>query len=124
LIGISAAFTDLTQVQKAQLATIGARFAALLSLFNIGRRIAWASLSDYLGRKRTYVIFFALEILLYSLAPYAGRAGQAYNATRYVLAGLLVIGLICNLAVRPVAERYYLAQDPALSSGGATPQRA
>jgi MFS family permease len=174
----------LNESQKAQLATIGAGFAALLSLFNIGGRIAWASASDYIGRKRTYIIFFALGILLYSLAPSTGRAGQvtlfvlifgiiltmygggfatipayladlfgtqyvgaihgrlltawstagilgpvlvnyireyqidrgvpnaqAYNITMYVLAGLLVIGLICNLAVKPVAERYFMSQD-------------
>jgi MFS family permease len=184
LIGVSAALRDLSQSQKAQLATIGAGFAALLSLFNIGGRIAWASASDYIGRKRTYIIFFALGILLYSLAPSTGRAGQvtlfvlifgiiltmygggfatipayladlfgtqyvgaihgrlltawstagilgpvlvnyireyqidrgvpnaqAYNVTMYVLAGLLVIGLICNLAVKPVAERYFMSQD-------------
>ena len=30
-----------------------------------------------------------------------------YAPTMYLMAGLLVIGLICNLAVRPVNERYY-----------------
>jgi hypothetical protein len=29
----------------------------------------------------------------------------------YVLTGLLVLGFICNLAVRPVAERYYMSDD-------------
>jgi hypothetical protein len=28
----------------------------------------------------------------------------------YVLAGLLVVGFFCNLAVRPVAERYYMSE--------------
>jgi MFS family permease len=184
LIGVPGSLNELTQAQKAQLATIGAGFAALLSLFNIGGRIGWASLSDYIGRKRTYFIFFALGILLYSSAPFAGRTGhvalfvlifcliltmygggfatipayladlfgtqyvgaihgrlltawstagilgpvlvnyireyqidrgvpnaQAYNVTMYVLAGLLVIGFLCNLAVRPVQERYYMTSD-------------
>ena len=62
--------------QKAQLATLGASFAALLSLFNIGGRIIWASLSDYIGRKRTYFIFFALGAGLYASVPSAGRSGQ------------------------------------------------
>jgi MFS family permease len=186
LIGVPGTLKELTGAQKAQLATIGAGFAALLSLFNIGGRIAWASASDYIGRKRTYFIFFALGILLYSLAPWAGRAGQvtlfvlifgiiltmygggfatipayladlfgtqyvgaihgrlltawstagilgpvlvnyireyqiergvpnaqAYNVTMYVLAGLLVVGLLCNLAVRAVDARHHLAQEPA-----------
>jgi MFS family permease len=30
-----------------------------------------------------------------------------YAPTMYLMAGLLIIGLICNLAVRPVAARYY-----------------
>ena len=67
---------DLSDAQKAQLATIGAAFAALLSVFNIAGRIGWATASDYLGRKRTYVIFFALGAVLYALAPFAGRIGS------------------------------------------------
>jgi MFS family permease len=176
------ALRELSQAQQAQLATIGAAFAALLSVFNIGGRIGWASLSDYLGRKRTYSVFFLLGILLYAAAPFAGRignvglfvvifcviltmygggfstipaylsdifgtqfvgaihgriltawsaagilgpvligyireyqigrgipAGQAYNITMYILAGLLVAGFFCNLAVRPVADRWYMS---------------
>jgi MFS family permease len=194
LIGVPATLSQLSEAQKAQLATIGAGFAALLSLFNIAGRIGWASLSDYLGRKHTYFAFFALGILLYSAAPSAGRAGhvtvfvlifcliltmygggfatipayladlfgtqyvgaihgrlltawstagilgpvlvnyireyqidrgvpnaQAYNVTMYVLAALLVIGLICNLAVRPVIERYYMSADD-LTEPRAAPQ--
>ncbi|HEY6485270.1 MAG TPA: hypothetical protein VIX83_02660 [Candidatus Cybelea sp.] len=33
---------------------------------------------------------------------------DAYSVTMYVMAGLLVVGLLCNLAVRPVDERRYL----------------
>jgi MFS family permease len=36
-------------------------------------------------------------------------AAQAYNITMYLLAGLLVVGFFCNLAVRPVAERWYMS---------------
>ena len=75
LVGVAGALRDLTEDQKTQAATIGAGFAALLSLFNIGGRIFWASLSDYVGRKRTYFIFFALGFVLYCSAPTAGRAG-------------------------------------------------
>jgi MFS family permease len=34
-----------------------------------------------------------------------------YNQTMYILAGLLVLGLICNLRVRPVAERYFMTDE-------------
>jgi hypothetical protein len=38
-------------------------------------------------------------------------AAQAYNITMYVLAGLLVVGFFCNLAVRPVAERHFMSDE-------------
>jgi MFS family permease len=183
LIGVPGSLAELTTDQKAQVATLGAAFAALLSFFNIMGRFFWASLSDYIGRKRTYMIFFALGTLLYASAPNAGRSGsialfagifciiltmygggfatipayladmfgtqyvgaihgrlltawstagilgpvlvnyirefqisrgvpnaQAYNTTMYILAGLLVIGFICNLMVRPVQERWFMAE--------------
>ena len=33
---------------------------------------------------------------------------QVYNQTMYILAAMLVIGLICNLLVRPVADRHFM----------------
>ena len=69
------ALGQLSEAQKALLATVGAAFAALLSLFNIAGRIVWASLSDYIGRKRTYFVFFALGAVLYAAVPFAGRSG-------------------------------------------------
>lgn len=35
-------------------------------------------------------------------------AGQAYNTTLYLMAGLLLVGLACNLAVRPVDPRHHV----------------
>ncbi|MBA3444652.1 MAG: OFA family MFS transporter [Gemmatimonadales bacterium] len=198
LIGVPGTLQELSLGQKAQLASIGAGFAALLSLFNIGGRIGWASFSDYIGRKRTYFIFFALGLVLYSLAPFAGRTdsvtlfviifciiltmygggfatipayladifgtqyvgaihgrlltawstagvlgpvlvnyireyqiargvpnAQAYNVTMYVLAALLVVGLICNLLVKPVEERHYMtAEQLAAARAAQAGQRA
>src|SRR5215467_5251666 len=57
-------------------ASAAAGFTTLLSLFNIGGRIFWASLSDHIGRKTTYMIFFALGMLLYAAAPTAGQSGS------------------------------------------------
>jgi MFS family permease len=57
-------------------ASAAAGFIGLLSLFNIGGRIFWASLSDHIGRKTTYMVFFALGMLLYALAPTAGASGS------------------------------------------------
>jgi MFS family permease len=177
------ALASLTADEKTRVATIGAAFAALLSFFNIIGRFFWASLSDFIGRKRTYAIFFLLGTLLYASAPAAGKSGsvalfaatfcviltmygggfatipayladmfgtqfvgaihgrlltawstagvlgpvlinyireyqiaagvpnaQAYNTTMYLLAGLLVVGFVSNLAIRPVAERYFMTE--------------
>jgi MFS family permease len=46
--------------QKAGVAAVAAGFVGLLSLFNIAGRFFWASMSDKLGRKLTYAIFFVL----------------------------------------------------------------
>src|SRR6195256_4682715 len=64
-----------TQVQadatrKAAAAAVAAGFVGLISLFNIGGRFFWASLSDKIGRKATYFTFFTLGFLLYVLATW------------------------------------------------------
>jgi MFS family permease len=50
-------------------------FVALLSLFNMGGRFIWSSVSDYIGRKNTYYVFFVLGAVLYYLAPRTGASG-------------------------------------------------
>src|SRR4051812_49862634 len=175
-------------------ASAAAGFVGLLSLFNMAGRFGWSSLSDRIGRKATYAIFFTLGPLLYVTLPHAGRIGsvalfvtcavliltmygggfatvpaylsdifgtqyvgaihgrlltawsaagvagpvlvnyireyqikrgipaaQAYNVTMYLMAGLLVIGFFCNLAVHPVDERYYMAADDPDRPGAAYP---
>ncbi len=63
-------------------ATAAAGFVGLMSLFNMGGRFFWASVSDYLGRKNTYFVFFALGTLLYALVPWTGAIG---SVTLFVL---------------------------------------
>ncbi len=182
LLGGSETLTELAADRRAQVATIAAAFAGLLSLFNILGRILWASFSDVIGRRATYAIFFSLGIVLYAAAPNAGASGsvalfvaifcviltmygggfatipayladlfgtqhvgaihgrlltawsvagvlgpvvvnyireaqlarglpanQAYNTTLYILATFLLVGLLCNLLVRPVAERHFMS---------------
>lgn len=181
LIGEQLKLSELSSDQLLRVTAIGAGFAGLLSFFNIIGRIGWASLSDWLGRKRTYIIFFAVGFLLYISAPWAGSVGsvalfaglfcviltmygggfstipayladifgtqhvgaihgrlltawatagvlgpvivnylrdyqldhgvpasQAYNVIMYVLAALLLLGFVCNLLVKPVAEKHYM----------------
>jgi MFS family permease len=67
----------LTTAQKAAIVASAAGLVGLISLFNSLGRIFWASLSDYLGRKATYVIFFVLGIALYAALPTWGHMGLA-----------------------------------------------
>jgi len=77
LIGLpDVSFSQLTAEQKTVIAGIAAGFAGLLSLFNIGGRFFWASLSDYIGRKNTYYTFFILGIILYASAPTFAAMGS------------------------------------------------
>jgi MFS family permease len=157
-----------------------AGFVGLLSLFNMGGRFIWATTSDYIGRRNTYMVFFLLGIVLYSTVPTIGHLGsiplfvaafciilsmygggfatipaylrdmfgtyqvgaihgrlltawsaagvlgpvlvnyirqyqidqgvpkaQAYSVTMYIMCGLLLIGFLCNFAMRAVDEKYY-----------------
>jgi MFS family permease len=76
LIGVEQKFGALDKSQLAAIATVAAGFTALLSLFNIGGRFFWASLSDKLGRKLTYVVFFVLGGILYFSIPGSAAAGS------------------------------------------------
>ncbi len=53
-----------------------AGFVGLLSLFNMGGRFFWATASDYIGRRNTYFVFFALGIVLYLLVPQTAKMGS------------------------------------------------
>jgi MFS family permease len=161
-------------------AAAAAGFVGLLSLANMAGRFLWSSLSDVIGRKSTYFVFFTLGAILYAVVPITGRIGsialfvlgyaiilsmygggfatipaylrdlfgtmqvgaihgrlltawstagilgpvlvnylreyriaqgvpkaEAYSTTMHVMAGLLVIGFIANLLVRPVDPKYY-----------------
>lgn len=167
-------------------ASAAAGFVALLSLFNMGGRFIWSSVSDYIGRKNTYYVFFVLGAILYYLAPRTGVSGlnsiplfvgisavilsmygggfatvpaylrdlfgtmevgaihgrlltawsvagicgpvlvnyireyeknhgvplaDSYSTVLYVMVGLLVVGLLANLAVRPVDSRYWYKSE-------------
>jgi len=76
LLGNDLTFSQLDAGQLAQIAAIAAGFTGLLSLFNIGGRFFWASFSDYIGRKTTYFVFFALGVALYALVPTLGHLGS------------------------------------------------
>jgi MFS family permease len=57
-------------------AAAAAGFVGLLSLANMSGRFIWSSLSDIIGRRRTYMIYFALGAALYASVPTTGRLGK------------------------------------------------
>ncbi|HXD18840.1 MAG TPA: OFA family MFS transporter [Vicinamibacterales bacterium] len=71
-------------------AAVAAGFTGLISLFNIGGRFFWASLSDRIGRKATYATFFLLGIVLYAGAPSLARAG---SQALFVLAVCVIVSM-------------------------------
>jgi len=176
LLGVDST-TALDAAQKAKIVAAAAGLVGLISLFNSVGRLFWASLSDKLGRKPTYCVFFILGMALYCTLPTLGHLGLAgmfviavcviltmygggfatvpayladifgtqmvgaihgrlltawsvagivgplliaavresqlaagvtkslvYDRTLYIMASLLLVGLICNLLVRPVKQ--------------------
>ncbi len=53
-----------------------AGFVGLLSLFNLAGRFLWSSLSDQIGRKATYFVYFVLGCFLYIFVPIAAGLGS------------------------------------------------
>ena len=74
LIGSATLFTGFDEAQKKAAATVGAGFVGIISLFNIGGRFFWASLSDRIGRKALFAVITALGAILYGLAAPATAA--------------------------------------------------
>ena len=65
-----------------------AGFVGILSLANLSGRFFWSSLSDRIGRRATYLLFFALGALLYASVPFAGHRG---SVVMFVVAFVLVL---------------------------------
>ena len=65
-----------------------AGFVGILSLANLSGRFFWSSLSDRIGRRATYLLFFALGALLYASVPFAGHRG---SVVMFVVAIVLVL---------------------------------
>jgi MFS family permease len=67
-----------------------AGFVGLLSLFNMAGRFIWSSLSDRIGRKATYAVYFVLGMVLYISVPQFGRMG---SVTLFVAAFAVIISM-------------------------------
>lgn len=65
-------------------------FVGLLSLFNMGGRFAWSTVSDYIGRKGTYTCFFVIGVVLYALVPWTGVQRWNSIAIFVLFCGVLI----------------------------------
>ena len=98
-------------------------FAVIISMYGGGFATIPAYLRDMFGTKQVGAIHGRL-LLAWSLAAIVGPvtinylrdyqiealempASEVYNLTMYLMAGLLFIGLICNLMVKPVQTKYH-----------------
>ncbi|MFT5426511.1 MAG: MFS family permease [Gammaproteobacteria bacterium] len=62
-----------------------ATYVLMISAFNMVGRFFWASISDYIGRKTTYYIFFILGIILYTSIPYIAAQASISPSMTYLI---------------------------------------
>ncbi|MCH8828928.1 MAG: OFA family MFS transporter [Planctomycetes bacterium] len=87
---LGVAKTMMTEIFSSTLpAIVDAGFAAtyvlMISVFNMLGRFFWASVSDLIGRKLTYTLFFVLGIALYLSIPFAAQQVSASPAVIWLV---------------------------------------
>ncbi|MFM7520698.1 MAG: OFA family MFS transporter [Planctomycetota bacterium] len=90
LIGIDMPLERLAADDAARVAGVAAGFTGLLSLFNILGRFVWSALSDRIGRRAVYTIFFTVGIMVYAAVP---RLGQAGNVALFCACFCLIVSM-------------------------------
>jgi MFS family permease len=66
-------------------AAFASTYVLMISVFNMVGRFFWASTSDYIGRKATYMCFFVLGTILYLSIPYFASAVATTPAMIYLI---------------------------------------
>lgn len=72
-------------------------FVLMMSLFNMLGRFFWASISDYLGRKTTYTLFFVFGAALYLAIPYCASQASVSQPTLWLVVFYAVVMLIFTM---------------------------
>jgi MFS family permease len=75
-IGILAQASPMVQDLFGKTALEAGTIVSIISLFNAGGRFLWASSSDYIGRRNTYTLFFAAQVVLFLLIPGLAARGE------------------------------------------------
>jgi MFS family permease len=52
-----------------------AAFLGVIALCNAAGRLGWAALSDVIGRRTVFLVFFAVQAVLFATIPWMARAG-------------------------------------------------
>ncbi len=109
--------------QAGSVALFVAFMCVIVSMYGGGFATVPAYLADMFGTQYVGAIHGRLltawstagvigPLAITQIPEYQIRSGvpreQAYQTTLYILAGFLVAGFVCNLLVRPVAERWYM----------------
>lgn len=66
-IGLLSLASPMAQEVIGMTPTAAASLVGIIGIFNGGGRIAWSTISDYLGRAQTYILFFIIEIIAFYL---------------------------------------------------------
>ena len=66
-IGLLSLASPMAQEAIGMTPTAAASLVGIIGIFNGGGRIAWSTISDYLGRAQTYILFFIIEIIAFYL---------------------------------------------------------
>jgi MFS family permease len=74
-IGILSQASPMTQDMFRKSAVQAAAVVSLISLFNLAGRFFWASLSDNIGRRNTYLLFFFVQPILFLAIPRMATLG-------------------------------------------------
>jgi MFS family permease len=75
-IGIIAQASPMVQDLFQKTALEAGTMVSLMSVFNAGGRFLWASGSDYIGRRNTYITFFVAQVILFLLIPGMAARGE------------------------------------------------
>jgi MFS family permease len=75
-IGILAQASPMMQDMFGKTPLQAAAVVSIISLFNAAGRFIWASFSDIIGRRNTYLTFFVVQVILFLLIPGLAGRGQ------------------------------------------------
>lgn len=84
-IGLLSLASPMAQEAIGMTPTAAASLVGIIGIFNGGGRIAWSTISDYLGRAQTYILFFIIEIVAFYLLA------QTNSALTFQILILLII---------------------------------